>query len=510
MMSSSDPNSVPATADIAIIGASAAGLAAAIFAAETASTVGIKLRIIALEGAHKPGAKILISGGGRCNVTNEQITSQDYDGGSQPTIRNVLRAFDEQRTIEWMRSLGVELKLEPNGKYFPTNNKARTVLDGLLERVRQLGIQLRTSTRVTGIRPLHPGVPSQKFIAILQEAFELGRHAKPVNELMGHHTSVPNQKFLSGLRAEDELSSAHRTEYELTVDQTSASAESSVEAEPLFEISIQNSSPIYARRVIMATGGMALPKSGSDGAGLNWMRQLGHTIVPTTPALAPLLLSEEAPGPGAKFAEFAGITLPLRLILVNDTGKHLARRTGSVVFTHFGISGPAALDISRHIARHTLQNPGPARVLLGHPDLPTSEAADEWLQQHIKTSPRRSVANAISAIYPERIASALASGLGEKLNDLTRAERLELARRLAALPLTVIGNRGYSFAETTAGGVNLGEIDARTMQSRRIPAMYLCGEILDVDGRIGGFNFQWAWSTGYLAGRAAVESLTRR
>lgn len=422
-------------ADIIIVGAGAAGLTAAIFAGETAAS---GRRILLIDGSKAPGIKILASGGTRCNVTHAKVVPEDFNGGSRTIIRNVLRAFDHARTIEWMQSLGVALKLELTGKYFPVTDQARTVLDALLRRARALGIEFRFSTRVAALRPHEEG------------GFEI--YLKPT------------------------------------------------ETDP-------QPAPLRARRVIFATGGRSLPKSGSDGAGLEMMRALGHTIVPTTPALSPLVL-RPGPTPSGRLAELSGLTLDVRLALFSKQGKPLADWTGSLVFTHFGISGPAALNISRHWLRARLENPAePPRLCLGHPALRTVDAADAWLLARARERPRQLVATALCDLYPERLARLLADGMDEDLAHLPREKRREVAERLARLPLDVEGDRGYSFAETTAGGIDLREIDARTMQSRVIPGLYLCGEMLDCDGRLGGFNFQWAWSSGYLAGRAAAAAL---
>ena len=435
--------------DIAIIGAGAAGLAAAIFAGEEAADS--RARIVLLDGARKPGAKILVSGGGRCNVTNATVTPDDYCGGPRTIIRNVLRAFDERRTVDWMRSLGVELKEEPTGKLFPVTDSARTVLDALLRRLREVGVECRWGWRVNGVYPM-------------EEGFEL------TATKAGDSTRPQRDDETEPQRDDD-------TERRLT-----------------------------CRRLIVATGGLSLPKSGSDGAGLEWMRTLGHTIIPTTPALAPLVL-RAGEFPGGQFADLAGITLEVRLTLVSEAGKTIASRTGSVVFTHFGISGPAAMDLSRDIARWRMEHPGVVcRVLLGHPSLASAEAADHWLLERVRANPARMTASAAGELYPERLARLLGGEFG-RLGELTRDARREAASRLAALPLEVRGDRGYSFAETTAGGVDLREVDPRTMESRVVPRMHLCGEMLDVDGRIGGFCFQWAWATGYLAGREAARGM---
>jgi hypothetical protein len=416
--------------DIVIVGAGAAGLAAAIFAGETAADVSATPpRIVLLDGAKKPGAKILVSGGGRCNVTNAKLSERDYWGGPAPVIRSVLRSFDERRTIAWMRSLGVELKLEPTGKYFPVTDSARTVLEALLRRVAEVGVELRCASRVTAVEPCAEG----------------------------------------------------------------------------FTLTIRDQPPLIARKLILATGGRSLPKSGSDGLGLDLARRLGHTIVPTAQALAPLVLGNGSPDPAAaRLRELSGVTIAARLELLDATGRRLFAWTDSLVFTHFGLSGPAPMNLSRHLLRARLDRPDETfAVTLGHPELPTAEAADDWLRAQAAAHPRRTIAATLGELWPERMARLLA-GEDQALSRLTRGARLDLSRRLARLPLPVADARGWAFAETTAGGVDLREVDPQTLASRRAPNLYLCGEMLDVDGRIGGFNFQWAWASGRLAGRAAV------
>lgn len=404
-------------------------MAAAIFAAEASPG----LKIVVFESARRPGAKILVSGGGRCNVTNEAVKPDDYCGGSPAIIRNVLKAFDEHGTLEWMRGLGVPLKLEPTGKYFPESDDARTVLAALFKRLEELHVELRTAVKVKRVVPVGSG-------------FEI----------------------YAG-REEPELS---------------------------------------APQVIVATGGLALPKSGSDGAGLRWMRALGHKLVPTTPALAPLIVSAGPWGKGAPTA-LSGLTVEGRLTLTSESGKKITACEGSLLFTHFGLSGPAAMNFSRHLARYRLEHPDDTpSVGLGLSGFKTLEEADAWLQTQAAAHPKRQVSTALEERMPGRLAS-IFTRPNERLGDLTRQRRLDLARDLVAAPVNVEGDRGYTFAETTAGGVDLREIDPATMESRKVRGLYLCGEILDVDGRIGGFNFQWAWSTGYLAGRAAARSLEK-
>jgi predicted Rossmann fold flavoprotein len=412
-------------ADVAIIGAGAAGLAAAIFAAETAPAT----RVVVLEGARTIGAKILISGGGRCNVTHHAVTPDDFNG-TRPVIRNVLAAFGVPATVEWFATLGVELKREETGKLFPVSDKAATVVSALVARCRALGVTLLTERRVQDV------VRAEAETGAL-----LIRHAGGI---------------------------------------------------------------LRARRVVMATGGRSLPKSGSDGTGWEIVRRLGHTVTPTHQALVPLVLT-----PGSPCAALAGISHPAELATFAD-GSRIDRRHGSLLWTHVGISGPVVMDASRHWVIAAARG---ARAELRMSVFPGEDfqAVDRRLTAVAVERPKLSIGHFLADRLPERAAVTLVrlAALEPALPNarLTRVERRRLAHTLTALSLPVERPRGWNYAEVTAGGVPLAEIDYRTMASRVVPGLHLIGEMLDCDGRIGGFNFQWAWATGYLAGRAAARAV---
>ena len=417
--------------DIAVIGVGAAGLAAGIFAAESAQAKGQALRIVLLDSAKKLGAKILISGGGRCNVTHDEIQPEDFNG-SKNIIRNVLAAFNEQATMRWFDALGVPLKREETGKLFPVSDSAHTVLDALLQRCVELGVIILTQHRVLSLEPTEV-TPGQDTAFIV-------RH---------------EQGMLS------------------------------------------------ARCVIMATGGRSLPRTGSDGSGWDIVRRLGHTVTETYPALVPLVLRERM-----FHAQLSGLSLPVELSTFAD-GKLIDRRTGSLLWTHFGISGPVVMDASRHWI--TTQAGGQS-VEMQCNFLPGQNFAqfEKWLIDVATSRPRASVGRVLAEQLPDRLATVLIRVVGVDpvsiLSQLPRMQRRTLVRRvLTSFVLPIERDRGWNFAEVTAGGVPLQEIDYRTMASRKIPGLYLIGEMLDCDGRIGGFNFQWAWATGYLAGRAAAK-----
>jgi predicted Rossmann fold flavoprotein len=417
------------TVDLCIVGAGAAGLAAGIFAGEEAARTGFPLQVVLLDGAKTVGAKILVSGGGRCNVTHDVVTATDFFG-NRHIIKNVLAAFPVQATIDWFASLGVELKCEETGKLFPVTDKARTVLTALLTRCHELGVVIRPDHRVTGVTRL--------------TGSEAG--------FLIHHT--------------------HGT--------------------------------LQAKKVILATGGRSLPKTGSDGFGYELARRLGHRVSTTTPALAPLMLGETL-----FHKDLSGISQEVELT-TTVSGHVVDRRTGSLLWTHFGVSGPIVMDASRFWTS-AREKSEPVELSVNFLPALTHESARQWFMEQAAGSPRRSLIKTLAHLVTERFAESLCRYLGingqTAIGQLPRKDRVRLLVGLVKLPLPVQQDRGWNYAEVTAGGVPLEEMNFRTMESKLVPGLYLVGEILDCDGRIGGFNFQWAWATGLLAGRAASATV---
>jgi predicted Rossmann fold flavoprotein len=422
-----EPNTAPAAerADVAIVGAGAAGLAAAIFAAEAAPGA----RIVVLEGARSIGAKILISGGGRCNVTHHAVSADDFNG-VRPVVRNVLAAFGVDAAVKWFASLGIELTREDTGKLFPVGNKAALVVSALVARCRALGVTLATGRRVGDVTREGTG----------------------------------------------------------------------------FRVASGDGAMLDAPRVILATGGRSLPRTGSDGGGWEIVRRLGHTVTPTYQALVPLVLAAETP-----FTALAGVSHVAELTTVAN-GKRVDQRAGSLLWTHVGISGPVVMDASRHwvVAAAGATSRQPELRMSIYP-FESFETVDRRLTDLGRERPKLSLARLVGEQVPERAATTLVRLAGIEpatpIARLTRDERRRAAHALTDLVLPVERPRGWNYAEVTAGGVPLAEIDYRTMASRVAPGLYLIGEMLDCDGRIGGFNFQWAWATGHLAGRAVVSAL---
>ena len=425
--------------DVLVVGAGAAGLAAAIFAARA----NPRLRVRCVDGARHLGAKILVSGGSRCNLTNRHVDERDFWGGSSRVVRRVLRAFPAADTVEWFADLGVAVHEEEDGKLFPDTNRSRTVLEALLAEAHRRGVAIDAEHRISRARRVGAG-------------FE-------VDTVCGAGSGVGGGE-----------TPGYRT-----------------------------------RALVLATGGRSLPKTGSDGAGYELARSLGHGFVETTPALAPLLVESAA------YRALAGVSLPVELTL-RVAGRTVTRLVGSLLWTHVGVSGPVVLNLSRHWHRAALgpahcPEAGTVEVLLSVCPGETAESIDRWLLEQKRVRPRARLASVLADRLPTAVAEAWVAEAGldrdRTFAHLIKAERQRLVQGLLATPLLVQDSRGYAYAEATAGGVPLDEIDSATMQSRVCPGLYLVGEILDVDGRLGGFNFQWAWSSGWVAGHGVAKAL---
>jgi hypothetical protein len=248
----------------------------------------------------------------------------------------------------------------------------------------------------------------------------------------------------------------------------------------------------------VATGGLSFPRTGSDGTGYALLTALGHSLEPPVPALTPLASDD------ALCTALQGVTLDVALTL--RVARRRAQETrGSFIFAHFGYSGPAALDMSRHWLRAA--GAGDRQVLVSFVPDRTTEALAAELADAARTAPQRSLKRQFAGRLPERVIERLCEEAGlsgaTAVGQARREERRELVARLTARDLHVTGTLGYEKAEVTAGGVRLSEVDPSTLESRIVPGLFLCGEVLDVEGRLGGFNFQWAWSSGTVAGRSA-------
>lgn len=404
--------------DVVVMGAGAAGLLAATCAA------GRSRRTLLLEKNRRPGAKILISGGGRCNLTHATDRRGVVAAFGRPGrfLNAALGALGPAELVALVEAEGVATKVEDSGKVFPASDRASDVLQVLVRRLGRSGCEQAYDEPVVGLMPGDDGI---------------------------------------------RVRTTSRT--------------------------------LRAGRVIVATGGRSYPGCGSTGDAYGWLAALGHTVVTPRPALTPVTTAARW------VAALSGLTVSdvaVRVVSAGGHGNSLAHRRGSFLFTHFGLSGPAVLDVSRAVSNH----PAPATLELECDFLPglAAEDLDQLLRIQLAEHGRRQLATVAIGTLPRRLVEALVEQLGlapeRRAAELGREDRRRLLAALKASRIPVTGTLGFEKAEITAGGVALDEVDPRTMQSRLVPGLFLAGEILDLDGPIGGFNLQAAFSTGWLAG----------
>lgn len=400
--------------DVIIIGGGSAGLTAGIIAARRGA------RTLILERKELPGRKILVTGNGRCNLTNSAADEVERYRGAEPRFaRNTLSAFNVASTLAFFEELGIAV-VERDGRWFPRSMAAADVLEALLEGCREAGAELLNLARVAGLEPGSPWLV--------------------------HGAGGRSWR---------------------------------------------------ARRVVLATGGCSAPKTGSDGDGFRLARKLGHRVLDPLPALVGL----ECRGNLGHFLQ--GVKLDARARCV-AAGLELG--PDEVLFAHYGITGPLALDLSLELGRELAA--GPVELEL---DLLPELDADELpglLQRRADDHPRRELGNLLLGLLPRRVPPILLRRLELDPTINCAAMRAEVRDRLAAtlkaLPLTLSGPRGWEEAAATLGGVDTGGVDPRSLESRLRPGLHFAGEVLDICGECGGFNLQWAWSSGVVAGESAV------
>jgi predicted Rossmann fold flavoprotein len=406
--------------DVVVIGAGAAGLLAGLRAAE------LGRRVLVLEKNRRPGVKILMSGGTRCNITHATDNRGIVEAYGLPGrfLHSALAAFGVQDTIDLFEAEGVATKVEETGKVFPVSDRAADVLDALLRRLHRSGATLALAEPVLDLEPRPPGLA----------------------------VTTPGRV-------------------------------------------------VSAARVVLTSGGRSYPGSGTTGDGYGFAARFGHTIVTPRPALVPVTVAVPW------VAGLRGVTIPDAAVRVLDGARPLAARRGSLLFAHFGLSGPVVLDVSRAVSGHSR----PEALVLEIDLLPPVEEAklDDFLRAESAASGKKQLAGVLSAHLPRSLGDALMGAAGlpvdRKAAALSRAERARLVQGVKRLRLPVTGTLGFGRAEVTAGGVALDEVESRSLRSKRVPELFIAGEVLDLDGPIGGYNFQAAWSTGWLAGTRAAE-----
>jgi len=407
--------------DVIVIGAGAAGLMAGIRAAERGR------RTLVLEKNRKPGVKILMSGGTRCNITHDTDNRGIVQAYGHPGkfLYSALAAFSVERTLQFFHDEGVATKIEESGKIFPVSNKAADVLGALLARIERIGVPLALAEPVLDIQRVE------------------GRFA-----------------IVTPLRT------------------------------------------LVAEKVILTTGGQSFPGSGTTGDGYRFVQALGHSLIPLRPALVPITTHV------LWVTELRGITIPDTGVAILEGETRLIARRGSMLFAHFGLTGPVILDVSRVVTGHAR----PAALHLEFDFLPTMTdiKLEETIRDAALADGKKLLATTLPEPLPRRLIDPLFDAAGlprdRKAAGLTKDDRQRLVRAIKRSRIAISGTMGFGKAEVTAGGVPLSEVHSSDMMSKLVPNLYLAGEVLDLDGPIGGYNFQAAWSTGWLAGESVSGS----
>ncbi len=433
------PPGLNPTWDLIVIGAGPAGLLGATRAAE------LGLRVLLIEKNRKPGVKILMSGGTRCNLTQATDARGIVEafGPQGPFLHSALARFSPADLVELIEAEGVPTKREPTGKIFPASDRALDVQQALLRRLHRSGATL------------------QLGVAVQEIVFE----------------------------------EQHRA----------------------FLVATE-SGPVSAQRVLVTTGGLSYPGCGTTGDGYHWAERLGHTVTPRAPSLVPLRSDQ------AWVQALSGLTLPDAAITLEvdgdergsgarprrSVGRDRASDRGGLLFTHFGFSGPAPLNVSRTL---TLAPPAAqGRLICDFAPTYDRTALDGDFLKRIASDGRRGAGCLVDDLLPSRLGDAVLAQAGLvrhlKLAEIGRVRLRALVEAIKASPVPLSGALGYEKAEVTAGGVALAEVNSRTMESRCRAGLYFAGEILDLDGPIGGFNFQAAFSTAWLAAEAMAAGVS--
>lgn len=400
---------------VVVIGGGAAGF----FGAITCATASVSSQVLLLEAGRKPLVKVLISGGGRCNVTHHcfdpTLLIQHYPRGSK-ALRGAFSRFQPQDTVAWFESRGVKLKTEADGRMFPASDRAQTIADCLLQTAREAGVRLRTGARVQALQR---------------------RNGK-------------------------------------------------------FQVRMKGGETIECDRVLLATG--------SNPLAYRWAEGLGHTITPPVPSLFTFNIRDR------RLQDLAGVSVEKASVCLLGQGKQKLEQTGAVLVTHWGLSGPAVLKLSAWGARvlRDRQYQMPLQINW------VPQYNPETLRQHLlavkSEFPKRKIALNCPLPLPKRLWQRLCETAAIESHkpwaDLSKKSLNLLVRELTQGRYEIQGKGVFKEEFVTCGGVSLKEVNFQTMESRHCPGLHFAGEILDIDGVTGGFNFQSAWTTSWLAGKA--------
>ncbi len=404
--------------DTIVIGGGPAGLIAAITAARAGA------RVLLLEKNATLGKKLRITGGGRCNITNntENVrTLLSRYGEAGKFLFSPFAQFGVKETRKWFRAIGVDTVVEAENRVFPVSQSAVAVTEALIRTAKDSGVTIKTKQTVMGLKKM-----SRRITVLLESA--------------------------------DSWLAPH---------------------------------------VIVSTGGLSRPETGSTGDALPWLRALGHTIETPTAALVPVAVKESA-----VTKRLSGVSLSEAGISLRQAGVVFHKAKGKVLFTHVGLSGPGILNLSQRIGEGL--KTGEVEILLDLTPATAKDALEELLLTRFMAAPNKHLQNQWAEIIPGALVVPVLEQAGinphTPSHSVTVAQRRQLVATLKGFLLTAAHLLGSDKAVVTSGGVTLSEIDFRTMESRMVPGLYVVGDVLDINRPSGGYSLQLAWTTGYVAG----------
>ena len=421
---------------VLVIGGGAAGMMAAVAAADTGSAVTI------IEKNEKLGKKLFITGKGRCNVTNGADMEAFFANvcTNSKFLYSAFYNFDNTALMDWLTKAGCPLKTERGDRIFPQSDHSSDVIAAFQRELKKRGVEILLNTEVKGL--------------LLGDAIPL-----------------------------DEISDGRKR---------------------ITGVTLSNGSVLKASNVIVCTGGLSYPSTGSTGDGYAFAKAAGHTVAELSPGLVPFNVRE------SWCRELMGLSLRNVEARLIEDGKEVYRGFGELLFTHFGVSGPLVLSASSYFGRRNGKQGsrvlGEAILYIDLKPAMDPEQLDRRLLRDFEDNKNRQFKNILGGLFPAKLIPVMVKLSGilpeKKVNEIGREERRNFVSLIKNLPLTLKGTRGYEEAIITRGGVSVKEVNPSTMASKKVKGLYFAGEVLDLDALTGGFNLQIAWSTGYLAGQS--------
>ena len=426
---------------VIVIGGGPAGMFAAYFAAQNGH------RVTLLEQNEKLGKKLYITGKGRCNITNASDMEELFQNvcSNPKFLYSAFYAYTNEQVIDFFEGYGLRTKIERGNRVFPVSDHSSDVIATLSKVLKDAGVEVRLYTKVTKI--LTEDVLDENGQLII------------------------------------------------------ADKKGGITKQTVTGVELENKEVLKADAIVLATGGISYPTTGATGDGYRFAEGLHHKIVEPTPSLVPFEIQE------SWVTQMQGLALKNVSIKIEQKGKKLYTDFGEMLFTHFGVSGPMILSASAAIKPACFRDfTNEMKLYIDLKPALDKEQLDKRILKDFEEAKNKQYKNSIQKLLPSKMIPIIIelSGIDpdKKVNEITKEERMKLVELLKALPMTIIGLRGWKEAIITKGGVSVKQINPSTMESKLVDGMYFAGELLDLDAMTGGYNLQIAWSTGYLAGNS--------